>query len=64
MKSDPGNLLEKAIKTQLENALEEHERDEDEMLFEFKRLTAVSKQPAIDFVRDPDAPIALLGRAS
>jgi len=33
------------------------------MLFEFKRLTAVSEQPAIDFVRDPDAPIALLGRA-
>jgi hypothetical protein len=41
-----------------------NERDEDEMLFEFNRLTAVSEQPAIDFVRDPDAPIALLGRAS
>jgi hypothetical protein len=40
-----------------------NERDEDEMLFEFKRLTAVSEQPAIDFVRDSDAPIALLGRA-
>lgn len=38
-----------------------NERDGDEMCFEFKRLTAVSDKPALDFVRNVDAPVALLG---
>jgi hypothetical protein len=37
-----------------------YEKDGDEMHFEFKRLTAVSDQPAVDFVRKVDAPAALL----
>ena len=36
------------------------EEEADEMRFEFKRLTAVSDQPAIDFVRKVDAPVALI----
>lgn len=36
------------------------EEEADEMRFEFKRLTAVSEQPAIDFVRNIDAPVALI----
>ncbi|MEX0310857.1 MAG: hypothetical protein AB3N17_11515 [Tateyamaria sp.] len=31
-----------------------------EMHYEFKRLTAVSESPALDFVRAEDAPVALL----
>lgn len=37
-----------------------YENEGDEMCFEFKRLTAVSDQPALDFVRKVDAPIALI----
>jgi hypothetical protein len=37
-----------------------HENEGDEMRFEFKRLTAVSDQPTLDFVRKVDAPIALI----
>ena len=36
------------------------EQETDEMCFEFKRLTAVSDQPALDFVRKVDAPVALI----
>jgi hypothetical protein len=36
------------------------DQDGSEMVFEFKRLTAVSDQPALDFVRNVDAPIAFL----
>lgn len=36
------------------------EKEADEMRFEFKRLTAVSNQPALDFVRKIDAPVALI----
>lgn len=40
-----------------------HEAEADEMRFEFKRLTAVADQPAIDFVRSVDAPVALIADA-
>ncbi|KIC51970.1 hypothetical protein [Tateyamaria sp. ANG-S1] len=33
-----------------------------EMRYEFKRLTAVSEKPALDFARSEDAPVALLTR--
>jgi len=37
-----------------------HEEDSGEMQFEFKRLTAVSDTPALDFARPADAPVALI----
>ena len=37
-------------------------RDGGEMLYEFKRATAAEDRAPLDFYRDPDAPIALLGR--
>lgn len=36
------------------------EEEADEMRYEFKRLTAVSDKPALDFVQKTDAPIALI----
>lgn len=36
------------------------EEDAGEMKFEFKRLTAVSDAPAIDFERAENAPVALI----
>ncbi len=36
------------------------EHNGSEMQFEFKRSTMASEQPALDFVRDENAPIALL----
>ena len=33
-----------------------------EMIYEFKRETAAADRPALDFVRDPSAPIAYLTR--
>ena len=34
----------------------------DEMQYEFKRKTAAAEAPALDYSRDPDAPVALLPR--
>lgn len=34
----------------------------DEMVYDFKRNTAAGDRPPLDFVRDVEAPIALLGR--
>ncbi|RYG92704.1 hypothetical protein EU803_00940 [Loktanella sp. IMCC34160] len=36
------------------------EQQGDEMVFEFKWNTAVSDRPAADFVREQDAPVALI----
>jgi hypothetical protein len=36
------------------------EAEADEMRYEFKRLTAVSDKPALDFELSTDAPIALI----
>lgn len=33
-----------------------------EMVYDFKRSTAVKDKPALDFVQDVNAPVALLGR--
>ena len=38
--------------------------DGGEMRYDFKRSTAAADRPALDFCRDPDAPAALLGRAT
>ncbi len=38
------------------------EQKGDEITFEFKRSTAPSDAPALDFEKDPKAPIALLGK--
>ncbi|MEP1520021.1 hypothetical protein [Ascidiaceihabitans sp.] len=40
------------------------EEDAGEVSFEFKRLTAVSDAPALDFVKAKDAPVALLANGS
>ena len=37
------------------------EEDAGEMRYEFKRNTAATDKAPLDFYRDPDAPIALLG---
>ena len=36
------------------------EPDGGEMVFEFKRLTAITEQPPLDFVQHKDAPVALI----
>lgn len=36
--------------------------EQGELHFEFKRSTAASDKAPLDFYRDPEAPIALLGR--
>lgn len=38
------------------------EEERGEMIYEFKRNTAVVDKAPLDFVRDENAPIALLGR--
>ena len=38
------------------------EEEDGEMVFEFKRSTAAVDKAPLDFVRDENAPIALLGR--
>jgi len=38
------------------------EAEAGEMCYEFKRKTAASDTPPLDFYRDPEAPVALLGR--
>lgn len=38
------------------------EEEGDEMRYEFKRQTAATDRPALDFVRPDDAPVALLPR--
>ncbi len=35
--------------------------DDGEMIYEFKRATSVSDRPALDYARDDDAPVALIG---
>lgn len=40
------------------------EEEAGERRFEFKRLTAVSEKPALDFVRREDAPVALIGKVN
>jgi hypothetical protein len=37
--------------------------DGGEMIYEFKRNTAAEAGPALDFARDEDAPVALIGPA-
>ena len=37
--------------------------DGDQMVYEFKRNTMAADRAPLDFVRDPEAPIALLGSA-
>ena len=37
--------------------------EEGEMVYEFKRATAAAKGPALDYERDLDAPVGLIGRA-
>lgn len=39
------------------------DEDNGEMVYDFKRSTAVKEKAALDFVRDVDAPVALLGRS-
>ena len=34
--------------------------EEDEVVFDFKRMTAIQTGPALDFERDPHAPVALI----
>ncbi len=34
-----------------------------EMVYEFKRATAATEQPALDYEVDADAPVGLIGRA-
>lgn len=36
--------------------------DGNEMVYEFKRATAVTDHPALDYETDPNAPVALLER--
>jgi hypothetical protein len=36
------------------------EEDGSEICYEFKRATAVADRPALDFYREPDAPVALI----
>lgn len=36
------------------------QEDSGQMIYEFKRNTAVADRPAVDYVRDENAPIALL----
>lgn len=38
------------------------DEEEGEMRYEFKRLTAVSEGPALDFVRAENAPVALIAK--
>ncbi|SFT14112.1 hypothetical protein SAMN04488040_3394 [Sulfitobacter marinus] len=40
------------------------QREGSEMQFEFKRATKVSQQPALDFVRANDAPVALIAKGT
>jgi len=37
------------------------EEDGDMMRFEYKRMTEATSEQPLDFVRDPDAPVALIG---
>lgn len=39
------------------------EEQGDEMAYEFKRNTMAADKAPLDFARDPDAPIALLGKS-
>lgn len=43
--------------------LASHE-DGDQMVYEFKRMTATAERPALDYERADDAPVALIGRAT
>lgn len=43
--------------------LASHE-DGDQMVYEFKRMTAASEKAPLDYERADDAPIALIGRAT
>ncbi len=36
------------------------QEDSGEMVYEFKRKTAIADKPALDFYRDEEAPVALL----
>ena len=36
----------------------------DQMVYEFKRMTATADKPALDYERAENAPVALIGRAS
>jgi len=38
------------------------EEDGDMMRFEYKRMTEATGEQPLDFVRDPNAPVALIGR--
>ena len=38
--------------------------DAGEMVYEFKRATAVAERAPIDYARDENAPVALIGKAS
>lgn len=40
------------------------EEDRGEMRYEFKRSTQAEDRAPLDFYRDPDAPIALLGKSA
>lgn len=40
------------------------EEEGGEMVYEFKRNTFVADRPPLDFYRDPEAPVALLGKRS
>ena len=40
-----------------------HEEADGEIRFEFKRMTAVSDRPALDFEKSVDAPVALIADA-
>lgn len=40
-----------------------HEEEGGERQFEFKRMTAVSNTPALDFEKSADAPVALIANA-
>lgn len=43
--------------------LASHE-DGDQMVYEFKRMTATADKAALDYERADDAPVALIGRAA
>ena len=40
------------------------EEENGEMVYEFKRATAAADAPPLDFAREDDAPVALIGRES
>ena len=37
--------------------------EDGQLVYEFKRATAAAEGPALDYVRDENAPVALIGRA-